>query len=134
MYSLDDLIKQNQEISQLCDVLSVLMEDSSLHNNPYVEELLTRFKEKVWMHLVFEDNSIYAGLLNAKNQDVRATAKAFHDSAKEIKHHFSDFVKHWRSITTTKEHESLSIDCRKIFRLIRERINYENNEIFPLIQ
>ena len=47
MYSLDELKEQNKEISQLCDVLSVLMEQQSLHNNPFVCELMTRFKEKV---------------------------------------------------------------------------------------
>lgn len=133
-YSLDDLKKQNQEISQLCDVLSVLMEKPALHNNPFVEELMTRFKEKVWIHLVFEDNTVYVGLLKNKDKKTDEVIKTFHDSAKEIKHCFSVFVKHWRTIASSdEEHSELSKECRDIFAMIRERVNYENNEIFPLI-
>ncbi len=135
MYSLDDLKEQNKEISQLCDVLSVLMEQQSLHNNPFVCDLMTRFKEKVWVHLVFEDNTIYAALLHTGDENISNTAKAFHDSAKEIKHRFSGFVRHWCSLPgSNSEHEMLSNESREIFSLIRDRISYENEKIFPLVE
>jgi len=135
MYSLDELKEQNKEISQLCDVLSVLMEQQSLHNNPFVCELMTRFKEKVWVHLVFEDNTIYAALLHTGDEKISNTARAFHDSAKEIKHRFSGFVRHWCSMPgSDSEHEMLSNESREIFALIRERIIYEEEKIFPLVK
>jgi len=135
MYSLDELKEQNKEISQLCDVLSVLMEQQSLHNNPFVCELMTRFKEKVWVHLVFEDNTIYAALLHTGDEKISNTAKAFHDSAKEIKHRFSGFVRHWCSMPgSDSEHDMLSNESREIFALIRERITYEEEKIFPLVK
>lgn len=135
MYSLDELKEQNKEISQLCEVLSVLMEQQSLHNNPFVCELMTRFKEKVWVHLVFEDNTIYAALLHTGDEEISNTAKAFHDSAKEIKHRFSGFVRHWCSLPgSDSEHELLSKESREIFSLIRERISYEEDKIFPLVE
>lgn len=135
MYSIDDLKEQNKEISQLCDVLSVLMEQALLHGNPFVDELLKRFKEKVWVHLVFEDNTIYAALLSSSNEEVSNIAKTFHESAKEIKHRFSAFVRH-RGATpkTSEEHNLLSEDCRDIFELIKNRIDYENKKIFPLVE
>ena len=135
MYSLDELKEQNKEISQLCDVLSVLMEQQSLHNNPFVCELMTRFKEKVWVHLVFEDNTIYASLLHTGDENISNTAKVFHDSAKEIKHRFSGFVRHWCSMPgSDSEHDMLSNESREIFALIRERIIYEEEKIFPLVK
>jgi len=134
MYTLDELKQQNEDISQLCDVLSVLMEDSGLHNNDYVEELMSRFREKVWMHLVFEDNAIYAGLLKSGDQDIRDAAKQFHDSANEIKHRFANFIKHWRHMNVADdEHEPLCKDCSEVFMMIRDRIQFENEQIFPLI-
>ena len=134
MYSLDELKKQNQDISQLSDVLCVLMEKMELHDNPYVEELLEKFKEKVWIHLVFEDNTIYASLLKNNDPDTVSKAKTFCETAKEIRHRFSIFVKHWRVMAnTSQEHEELRAECRDIFQMIRERIEYENNQIFPLI-
>jgi len=134
MYTLEELKQQNDDISQLCDVLSVLMENTSLHDNSFVEELMTRFKEKVWMHLVFEDNTIYAGRLKSDDGAVRDAAKNFHNSAHEIKHLFTQFVKHWRHMAVADdEHEPLCKDCRKVFTMIRERIEFENTQISPLI-
>ena len=135
MYSLEELKLQNQEISQLCDVLCVLMEQPSLHDNPFVCELMKRFKEKVWVHLVFEDNTVYAALLHTEDEKVRNIAKVFHDSAKIIKHRFSGFVQHGCSLpVTSEEHEELRLESREIFNLIRERISYENDQIFPLVE
>lgn len=135
MYSLDDLKKQNQEISDLCDVLSVIMTHQSLHKNPYVRELMARFKEKVWVHLVFEDNTFYTALLHSHDENVINTARAFHESAKEIKHCFSTFVRHWNTIPdASSDHDVLSKECGAIFSLIKERIAYEEEKIFPLVE
>ncbi|HEC07139.1 MAG TPA: hypothetical protein ENJ12_09815, partial [Thiolapillus brandeum] len=85
MYSLEELKQQNKEIKDLCAVLSVLIEDKSLHDNPYMCELMARFREKVWMHLVFEDNTVYAELLRHQDPSVSETARNYHDSAREIR-------------------------------------------------
>lgn len=135
MYSLDELKQQNLEISQLCEVLCILMAQQLLHDNPYVRELLTRFKEKVWVHLVFEDNTFYTALLQSDDQSVRNTVQDFHDSAKEIKHRFSAFVRHWCSSPESEsEHKKLSQESSEIFNLIKNRIAYENEKIFPLVE
>ena len=135
MYTLDDLKQQNRDIQQLCDILSVLIENKSLHDNTYVCELMSRFKEKVWMHLVFEDNTVYAELARHQNNTVSDMAKSFHDSAKIIKKRFSGYFRHWCNPAVTDiEHETLVQESREIFALIQERINYENEQMFPLIE
>jgi len=134
MYSLDELKSQNQEISQLCDVLSVLMEKPSLHDNPFVDELMTRFKEKTWMHLVFEDKTIYATLLQTNDDKIKQVAKEFHNSAKDIKHRFTVFVRNWANKANSKDgYEAISKESAEIINSIRERIAYENNHMFPLV-
>lgn len=135
MYSLDELRQQNQDITDLCNVLSVLIEKTELHSNSYVWELMQRFKEKVWMHLVFEDNTIYAALLRHHDVPVSKTAKAFHDSAREIKHRFSGYVKHWhKTATNDTDRKALQEESRDIFQLIMERVRYENEYMFPLVE
>jgi len=135
MYSVDELRQQNQDIKNLCDVLSVLLENRSLHDNPYVCDLMLRFREMVWMHLVFEDNTVYAELVRHKSKSVSGMAKDFHDSAKVIKKKFSGYVRRWCNKTVTdEEHEALVAESREIFSLIRERVNYENEQMFPLIE
>ena len=135
MYTLDELKQQNQEISQLCDVLAVLMEEENLHNNPYVCELMQRFKEKVWVHLVSEENTIYASLMDDDDEHKRKIMKEFHENAREIKHQFSAFVRQWCSMPgTDEEHHQLTDQSRDINGQIRKRIEYENKQIFPLVK
>jgi hemerythrin-like domain-containing protein len=135
MYTLDDLKKQNQEISDLIDVLEALVKDNSLISNPFVCELATRFNEKVWMHLVFEDKTIYSELCRHHNPDVASIAKSFHDSSRKIKKLFSGYVKLWCH-TSTKDgsHDAFIEESNKIFGLIRERIQFESKEIFPIVE
>jgi len=135
MYSVDELKKQNEDIAELCDLLSVLIEHRSLHNNSYVCELMARFREKVWMHLVFEDNTIYAELTRHNDKSISDTARGFHDSAKEIRRCFSHYVKHWCGpAVDDADHDALLKESGELFRLVKERINYENVHIFPLIE
>jgi len=135
MYSIEELKQQNRDIKSLCDVLSVLIENTALHDNPYVCDLMSRFREKVWMHLVFEDNTIYAELVRHQNRSVSSIAKTFHESARVIKKKFSGYVRRWcNPAVTDKEHEALLEESREIFKLIRERIDYENEQMFPLIE
>jgi len=135
MYSVDELKKQNEDIAELCDLLSVLIEHRSLHNNSYVCELMARFREKVWMHLVFEDNTIYAELTRHNDKSISDTARGFHDSAKEIRRCFSHYVKHWCGpAVDDADHDALLKESGELFRLVKERINYENVHMFPLIE
>ena len=135
MYSLEDLRKQNRDISELCEVLAVLIENKSFYNNAVFCELMSRFKEKVWIHLVFEDNTVYAALARDDDPAVRKVAGAFHDSAREIKKRFSSYVRHWcKPVITDSEHEALVSESRAIFSLIRDRIAYENEHMFPLVR
>jgi iron-sulfur cluster repair protein YtfE (RIC family) len=135
MYSVDELKKQNEDIAELCDVLSALIEHRSLHNNSYVCELMARFREKVWMHLVFEDNTIYAELTRHNDKSISDTARGFHDSAKEIRRCFSHYVRHWCGpAVDDADHDALLKESSELFRLVKERIHYENAYMFPLIE
>ena len=135
MFTLEELKKQNEDLTELCDVLCVILQDSSLQKNSYVIDLMNSFKEKVWMHLVFEDDTIYYELLKHPDDEIRNTIDSFHQSGRAIKKQFSAFIRNWNAFTETGEkHDSVHNECRDVFSLIRERIRYESEQIFPLVQ
>ncbi len=135
MYSLCELKKQNQEISDLIEVISVLIENKKLISNPFVCDLVSRFNEKVWMHLVFEDNTIYAELAKHHNPDISEIAQNFHDSAKAIKKEFSAYVKLWcQASGADHHHQAFCGQSPDMLKKIKQRIEYENDKIFPLIE
>lgn len=134
MYSLDELKQQNKEIADLCQVLSVLVEKSELRKNVVVCELVSRFTDKVWLHLVFEDKAVYADLLAQRDADVAATAERFRASAHALKKRFADYQKQW-CITDpdATDHEAFVRESRDILQRILDRVRVENEQIFPLL-
>ncbi|TNF38527.1 MAG: hemerythrin domain-containing protein [Gammaproteobacteria bacterium] len=135
MYTLDELKRQNQEITDLVDILSVLMQHPHLRKNPFVCDLVSSFNEKVWMHLVFEENTIYCELARHHNPDISNIAKKFHDTSRQVKKHFSHYVKLWCQTSANKaDQETFLEESQKVFDLVRERIRFENDEMFPLVE
>jgi len=135
MYSLSELKKQNQEITDLIEVLRVLISDEKLVKNPFVCDLVSRFNEKVWMHLVFEDNALYSELAKHHNPDISEIAQSFHDSAKEIKKEFSCYVKLWCKTSGADHHQQAFCgNSLEMLSKIQQRIEFETNKIFPLVE
>jgi hypothetical protein len=135
MYTLDELKRQNNEIIELCDVLCVLLKEPSLYNNSFSNELMERFKEKVWMHLIFEDNTIYSELSLHPDDEFRQIVDEFHQSGRAIKKKFSAFIRNWRKYAESgKQHNVVHSECQDILSMIRERAHYENDKMFPIVE
>jgi hemerythrin-like domain-containing protein len=135
MYTLSELKKQNQEINDLIEVLEVLINNKQLLSNPFVCDLVSRFNEKVWMHLVFEDNTLYSELAKHHNPQISKIAQGFHENAKEIKKAFSKYLKLWCKASGTDHHHQAFCDhSAEMLNKIKQRIKYETENIFPLVE
>ncbi len=135
MYSLNELKKQNQDINDLIEVLRVLINNENLMSNPFVCDLVSRFNEKVWMHLIFEEKSVYAELAKHPEQSISQTAQEFHDSAKAIKKEFSQHVKLWCKVSgADHHHQAFCSSSADMLNKIQQRLDFERNKIFPLIE
>ncbi|VAW67173.1 hypothetical protein MNBD_GAMMA09-3038 [hydrothermal vent metagenome] len=135
MYSLNELKKQNQEINDLIDVLQILIREEALINNPVVCDLVSRFNEKVWMHLVFEDKSIYSELARHHNPDISQIAHEFHNSAKVIKKDFSAYMKLWCLVSgAERHHQAFYEQSSDIMNKVKLRVIFETEKVFPLIE
>jgi len=135
MYTLSELKKQNQEINDLIEVLSVLIKDGKLMSNPFVCDLVTRFNEKVWMHLVFEDNALYSELARHHNPDISEIANRFHESAREIKKEFSSYMKLWCKTSGADHHQQAFCEqTPEMLEKVKQRVSFETEQMFPLVE
>ncbi len=134
MYTLDELIQQNKEISELSETLLVLIAQPGLRKNHYVCELISRFYDKVWMHLLFEDKSLYTDLLQHSDPDTVQKIKNFHTSARDIKKQFGRHIKQWCHLDMSEqEAEQFSTQMAQVITEIIDRIRVEEEEIIPLV-
>ena len=135
MYTLEELEQQNSDIANLCQVLLVLVREPELRGNPYVCDLVSRFYDKVWMHLMFEDKSLYTDLLDSPEPSVVDRVTAFHDSARVLKKRFGSHIKQWCHIDADEEeHAAFKQEMTEVIGAIMERVAAENETMIPLVR
>lgn len=136
MYTVEELQQQNRDIANLCEVLRVVVSNPQLRGNPYACDLLSKFYDKVWMHLVFEDKSLYSDLLLHPDEEIVRVATAFHESAKTLKKDFRKHVKQWCMVEPLQEGESDAFqeEMLAMISAVMQRVRAENEEIIPLVK
>ena len=133
MMPVEELRKENDEINDLSNVLSNLISDQSLRNNPVFCGLLERFRSKLDSHLKHEARSIYPELLNHDEKKIKQVAKDFLSNTHELERILSKYVKRWCHCINTENHKEFENETMEIFRLINERIQMEEDYLFPVL-
>ena len=135
MIPLEEFRSENKEIKDLCTILGVSIEQYKLRNNSIVCELLDRFAERVTAHLSHEDRSIYRDLLKQHTQEATSVADKFLGNTQELRRIFNEYRRDWcRKPHSEAEHAKYVDESREMFRLVCDRIEFEENKIFPYFE
>lgn len=126
---------ENKEIRDLCNILGVSVDNYSLRHNLIVCELIERFADKVSSHLAHEDRSIYHDLLKKHTNEADKLADKFLGNTQELKRIFNDYKRGWcRKPHSEAMHAKYVDESREMFKLVCDRIEFEENKIFPLFE
>jgi hemerythrin-like domain-containing protein len=133
MEALLELEEQNREIAELCRVLRVLLNDTSVCDTRIARELFQRFTTKVKGHLALEANSLYASLLSHHNGKVNTVTGRFLENSRELQRLFAGYEKKWcRQGVNVQGNPDFIQETHDIFDMILERIEKESKEFFPM--
>ena len=133
MIPVKELRHENNEIKELSDVLYGLVSSSSLHSNTIFCELLERFQNKLDEHLKHEARSVYPELLNHDDSNIKRIARSFLGNTHELERILSKYTKRWCHHINTENHEEFENETKEVFRLVNERIQMEENHLFPVL-
>lgn len=132
MIPLEEFKTENKEIRDLCNILGVTVDHFSLRNNRIVCELQDRFADCVTAHLEHEDRSIYRDLLKSHTRESDQLADKFLGNTQQLKTIFNEYKKGWcRKPHKEKDHSKYVDESRAIFKTVCDRINFEEEMIFP---
>lgn len=135
MIPLEEFRAENNEIRDLCAILDVSVDRSELKDNSIVCELLERFAEKVNAHLAHEDRLVYSDLLKKHTKEADAIADKFLGNTQELKRIFSGYARHWcKGEHSEQTHAKFLQESHQIFRLVCERLDFEEQKIFPVFE
>lgn len=134
MIQISELKQQHKELSELIQVLSILIHDKSVCRTKTVFMLFEQFFEKLNQHLELEGRSLYPELLVHKNEVKQEIATRFLSGSEAIGKFFAKYIKNcqaWQA--ATEKDESFIQETDKIFDFLKKRVKAEEEEFFPLI-
>lgn len=103
-----------------------------------VRSLLAHFKSSLQAHILTENVRFYSYLENALSSDAE-DARTIHDFRRDMNTIARDvvgFVKTWQNsdFATTAERQQFSADYKKVGELLEQRLDSEENSLYPLYQ
>ena len=132
MIPIEEFRAENSEIRDLCNILGMSVDKYSLRNNSVVCELIERFADRVTAHLAHEDRSIYRDLLKKHTHEADMIADKFLGNTQQLKNIFNDYKRGWCGKPHSEAaHVKYVDESRHIFRLVCDRIDFEEDKIFP---
>lgn len=138
MLTYDDLNKQNDRITELTNVLNVLLADRGLCDAQVTCDLFFDFVDRVKEHLELQNKHVYRKLLNQSDPRARNTAANFMSGENEIKRVFSTYLKRWCSKRGKElrigDYEVFAQETEEMFNLVLDRIQDESEKLFPMVR
>ena len=139
MITYDELNEQNDEITELSNVLLYLFKERSMCDTGACCELFHRYTDKLNEHIDLVDKNLYAGLLNDNDPEVRHTVKNFMSGSQEIKKLIRAYTKQWCPHRSPDElligdHDKFYQETERMFEMVLQRIQDETEKLYPLIR
>ncbi|MEE9493573.1 MAG: hypothetical protein V3W04_09390 [Gammaproteobacteria bacterium] len=139
MVTYEELNEQNDDITELSNVLSYLIKDRSMCDSDTCCSLFYNYMDKVNEHMTLVEKNLYGQLLRHPQQEMNNTAKNFMSGSQEIKHIMQQYKKKWcdkkqGDLKVGGEHEIFKTDTDEMFTMILDRVQNEVEHLYPLIR
>jgi succinate dehydrogenase flavin-adding protein (antitoxin of CptAB toxin-antitoxin module) len=138
MLTYEDLNRQNDRITELSNVLNVLLADRGLCDAQVTCDLFFDFVDRVKEHLELQNKHVYRKLLNQSDPKARNMAANFMSGENEIKRVFSTYLKKWCSKRGKElrigDYDAFAVETEEMFNLVLDRIQSESEKLFPMVR
>lgn len=134
MITIDELHEQNHQIAELAKTLSYLFQDREMCDTGIACELFERYRDKFVAH-VGNNREIYSSLLRAHDNSSHKLADRFIEGEKELKRLFNSYEKKWcKKGLHIDDHDKFLQETSDMFDLVWDRIQAENEQLYPLVR
>ncbi|MDD5392984.1 MAG: hypothetical protein PHE17_08215 [Thiothrix sp.] len=136
MVSFTELNQQNDTITELSNVLGLLIDERSIWDTRVIGNLFFAYVDKVKEHLDLEERELYQSMLLHSDQTIRQTANKFLSGSGEIKRVFGQYLKRWSRSRGLRinNHDQFAKDTREMFQLVLNRIEDEVEHLYPTVR
>jgi len=139
MISYEELNAQNEKITELSNVLSVLIKDRSICDSETCCSIFYNYMDHVNQHMQDVDSNLYTGLLGNSSANAHNTASNFMAGSQEIKKIMNSYVKKWcdkkrKGLSIGAKHALFLKDTDDMFEMILTRVQDEMEKLYPMVR
>ncbi|WP_299877486.1 hypothetical protein [uncultured Cocleimonas sp.] len=139
MITYDELNEQNHKITELSNVLAILLKDRLICDSETCCKLFFNYIDRVNEHMHDVEANLYTDLLRHSSSEINNTAKNFMSGSQEIKRIMNSYVKKWcnkssQALSIGKNHEKFMRETDEMFEMVLSRIQSEIEHLYPTIR
>ena len=126
--------RQHREIRELVNKIKSSLLIDLLQTEPAsVRYILSTLSGKLLMHLAMEDQFLYPSLMEKNDPILRATAQKFLTEMGDLVDVFKNYSQKWlRPSLIQADPRAFIEDSNQIFHALLQRIDQEDQELYPL--
>jgi hypothetical protein len=113
--------------------ISRLLPKGAAAAEPMRTELST-FAGVLKLHLAMEDEGLYPSLSESVDAKIRDMARAFAVEMGSLAATFHAYNDRWTVPAIAQQPEVFAQETRAVFRALADRIDRENNDLYPLLE
>ena len=139
MVSYENLNKQNHKITELSNILSVLIQDRLLCDSETCSQLFYDYMSHVQNHMREVDSNMYLDLLKHPSSDINNVANNFMSGSQEIKRIMNRYEKRWcnrkrNGLNIGAKHTIFLDETSDMFDMVLGRIQGEMEHLYPTLR
>ena len=130
-----NLKRQHEDIKIIIDEILKDINKDIDENAMNIAKNINKLAGVLKIHLNSEDRYLYPNLLNHSDDMIRRKAKYYLDEMGCVSDRFLDFHKKYNIGSKIRESKnSFKIECKDTFRVVLNRINKEDSDLYLLIK
>lgn len=139
MITYEELNAQSDKITELSNVLSVLIKDRSICDSETCCSIFYNYMDLVNKHMHDVDSNLYTDLLSNPSIEINNIATNFMAGSQEIKRIMTSYVNEWlnkknRALSIGAKHDLFLKDTDDMFEMILTRLQDEMENLYPIVR
>ena len=128
-------LRQHENIKKNATQLANIIRAGELEGNTRAaEKIVKKLLLEITSHLRIEDEKVYPALESHSDTHVRKIAWAFRNEMGQMAPKVVTWGERWSSSRISSEPEAFIDETRGIFQVLKDRIEREERELYPLLK
>lgn len=133
--NIDRLKEEHVVVLTAVTELKNLVKRGIAENADAIATAIVSMSSRIKLHLAAEDRFLYPSLANSTNPAVARLGKTFQQEMGHIAAVYAQFAGKWNSaMEVTADPEGFRADANNVFKALHQRIQRENQELYPLVE